>query len=645
MSADGPNPPAAAARRAPLSRLRTLKRSGLQGRGGQVRELLAELAALDEPLDLEAAGSLLSGAPQRGQLAAEGSFTACRIALLGSSTLDGLPPLLTATLLNDGVLPEIREAGFNQWLLEILSGAPHLKDLRPDVGALLLDDAAVLDTVTDPFDLDEVERRCAQFPGELGRWVGEFHRTLGGLAVLSTIPLSARRRDAVIDYRGKARLEAAWNRMNAAILDLAGDDGPTVVLSADGVAAHAGDGPFATDRMRLAAGHVYGPAFLRSYAAELARVVRARLGRAAKCLVLDLDNTLWGGVVGDDGVGALRIGGSYPGTAHSELQTLAKGLGRQGVMLAVCSKNEEATAREAIATHPEMVLGPDSFVAVSANWDPKPDNVRALAERLNIGADAMVFVDDNPVERGLMRELLPQVAVVELPKEPAGYAAAVAARGDFNLIRLTDEDRERTRLYRDRGRRAELRSGAEDLEGYLAALGSVLTVEPLGALNSDRIVQLFGKTNQFNLTGRRYPADEVAARTTDGTAGFHGVRLTDRFGDNGLIAALAVARDADGGWRIENFVLSCRVFARRVEETIVALLLRAAAADGAPAVRAGYAPTARNSAFAGFYPSLGFRPARAGAAGAAEFHHALRDLPAPSGSIRVLHEEEAFRAR
>ncbi|MFF3838335.1 HAD-IIIC family phosphatase [Streptomyces sp. NPDC001930] len=625
----------------PLQQLRALKRSGLAAGAAAVPGLLTQI---DDTLDLEAAGSLLSGARSREQLATTGLFREQRIALLGSCTLDPVPPLLTAVMLGHGLLPEIRLAGFDQWRLEILSGAPTLKDLQPRIVACLLDDNAVFAQIEDPLDIDAVEARCAAFPAELGEWTRTVQDVLGGLTVLCTVPLNPLRRDRVIDYPTKARLEAAWQRMNADVLDLAAQHPNTVVLSDAALAATAGT-TFGSDRMRHAAAHTYAPEFLHAYATELARVARADLGLAAKCLVLDLDNTLWGGVVGDDGITGLRLGGAYPGSAHQELQELARDLEKQGVMLAVASKNDDDIARETIATHPDMVLTPHSFVAVRANWDPKPDNVRDLAAELNIDPDAMVFVDDNPVERGLMRELLPQVTTVELPADPAGYAAAVAQRGDFNLLRLTSEDRERTQLYRERGRRAHLQNTAGSLQDYLTALDSQLTIEPAGPLNTPRIAQLFKKTNQFNLAGHRYSEEDMARHTAAGTTAFYTARLTDRFGDNGLIAAIALSRTDDASWSIDNFVLSCRVFSRNVEDAIVGLVLRSAREHSATAVLGTYARTAKNAKFAGFYPARGFLPAAADDAEPQSFRHDLTHITDLPPWIRVVNDEGAFHVR
>ncbi|WP_405853295.1 HAD-IIIC family phosphatase [Streptomyces sp. NBC_00090] len=595
-----------------LTELRALKRAGIADAADRVPGLLR---SLDDALDREAAGMLLGGRAVRAALASSGRYTPVALGLLAGSTVDPLPHLLTAALLAEGIQPETGTTGFNQWRFEILSGAPNLKELAPAVTACLLDDTAVFEKVADPLDAAEVEARCAALPAELDAWLTAFEGAPGGVAVLNTLPLSALRRDRYVDYATKARVEAAWHRMNAGILDLAARPN-VVVLATESLAERAGS-QAATDRMRHIGGHAWSQEFLDAYAREVARVVLARLGRARKCLVLDLDHTLWGGVVGDDGIPALKIGGSFPGSAHAELQSLAKDLSRQGVLLTVCSKNDDAVAREAVATHPDMVLGPDDLSGFRANWDPKPGNVAALAAELNIGTDSMVFVDDNPAERGLMEAQRPEVAVVALPDDPAGYASAVARAGWFNQFALTDEDRVRGSLYRARAQRDELRQTAVSVEDYLRELASEITVEEYGTLNGARITQLFGKTNQFNLTGIRYGADEVARRVETGQAAFFGVRATDAFGDNGLVGALALVRepaapdgdgDGDGGgdWTIENFVLSCRVFSRSIEHTVVGLVLRAARDAGAPGVRGRHVPTAKNGRFADFYPSLGF---------------------------------------
>jgi FkbH-like protein len=622
--------------KSPLGELRALRRGGF-GDMGRLRELLGQLR---DTLDLEVAGGLLTG-DERARLRDKGTLREQRVALLGSSTFSALPNLLTAMMVQRGILPELRLGGFNQWRFDALGSDAELRALKPRLVACLLDDQALFENVRDPLDFAAVEDACAAFPAQLGQWVDACQAGLGGSVVLCTLPLTPLRSDRVIDYRNKARLSAAFARMNAGILELAVNKPRTIVLDAASIANRAGV-TFADDRLRHTSAQVYAHDFLKAYAAELTRIALADLGLSRKCLVLDLDHTLWGGVVGDDGVAGLRLGGAYPGSAHQELQALARDLMAQGVMLTVCSKNDEDVAREAMTTHPEMLLKPEAFVAVSANWQPKPENVRAQLERLNIGADALVFMDDNPAERELMRRSLPQVETVELPKDPASYAALLATRGDFNLLEVTEEDRTRTTMYRAQVDRAELERSSENLEDYLLSLRSELTLQPLSPLNQARIVQLFAKTNQFNLTGVRFSEQEVVARAAEKSCAFIGARLTDRFGDNGLIAALAIGKEPDGCWSIENFVLSCRVFSRNVEEALIGLVLSAACARGVSAVHARFIETPKNKKFASFYPRLGF--CGFAADGVRSFIHPLQGLPSMPRWIQVKQDMGVFDA-
>ncbi len=611
-----------------LSEIQRRKRSGLARTADGLKPLLR---ALNDALDMDAAGALLRNA-QSQLIGVDGGFREQRIMLLGSSTLHMLPNILTTSLLGEGIVSKIRLSGYNGWHLEILDGASELKDFGPRIVACLLDDQAVFEGIANPLDLAEVEAHCAAFLQQLAHWVDTCQRAFSGLLVLCTLPLGSLRRDRLIDYRSKARLEAAWHHMNAAILGLAITRPYTIVLSANGLATHARE-VFAADRMRHTAGQVFAPDFLRAYAAELTRVARADLGLTRKCLALDLDNTLWGGIVGDEGVGALQLGGPYPASAFKELQVLARDLMGQGVILTVCSKNDADAAHEALEKHPEMVLRLDSFVAITANWEPKSDNLRAQAARLNLSEEAIVFVDDNPAERELVQRLAPLVETVDLPAEPASFASYLAGRGDFNLLELTEEDRKRTAQYQAEAKYAEIEHSTSNLEEYLESLDSRLDVEPVGPLNIKRIVQLFAKTNQFNLTGLRYGEAEITSAREREAGAFFGMRLVDRFSDHGLIAALALAKEPSGAWIIKNFVLSCRVFSRRIEDVIVGLVLRAAQARGVPAVLAPFVETPKNQKFSGFYPSQGF--VRAQGDSSPSYRHDLRWLTELPGWVRI----------
>lgn len=342
------------------------------------------------------------------------------------------------------------------------------------------------------------------------------------------------------------------------------------------------------------------------YVRSMAQVVAALMGRSAKCVVVDLDNTLWGGVVGDDGVEGLHIGeGDAVAESHKAFQSYLRDLRERGVLLAVCSKNEEANALAPFDALPEMVLRRSDFAAFLANWTPKSVNIREIARQLNIGLDSIVFVDDNPAEREEVRRAIPEVRVVELPEEPAEFPLALDATGWFEAVTLSDEDRARARLYQENAEREAVKGEASDYEGYLESLDQVAVVSAFDDTHMERITQLTNKTNQFNLTTRRMTRSELEAyRGRPGWLGLY-IRLADRFGDNGLISVAAGHLDGQE-FLIDLWLMSCRVFGRGVEQLMANEIMERAAELGAVSVRGTYLPTEKNGLVRDLLPSLGF---------------------------------------
>jgi FkbH-like protein len=353
--------------------------------------------------------------------------------------------------------------------------------------------------------------------------------------------------------------------------------------------------------------HEVHPCAAEMYGEQVARLVAAGRGRSAKCLVLDLDNTLWGGVVGDDGLNGIVLGqGSGQGEAFVEFQRYVKGLSLRGVILAVCSKNDRENALEPFERHPEMVLRTKDIACFVANWTDKAANLRSIAKQLNIGLDALVFVDDNPSERELIRRELPMVAVPEMPEDPAAYAATLAAAGYFEGLRTTEEDHSRCKLYQTNAQRDQLRETATDIGSYLESLHMTMTATPFDSLGLTRITQLINKTNQFNLTTQRMTEAEVAARMSDPKMVTLQVRLADRFGDNGTIAVLMARMCPSKEAMIETWLMSCRVLGRKVEEACLNVLAEICAARGMKRLIGAYRPTEKNSMVREMYSALGF---------------------------------------
>jgi FkbH-like protein len=350
----------------------------------------------------------------------------------------------------------------------------------------------------------------------------------------------------------------------------------------------------------------FADAFVPLYAEHVARVIGALRGKSRKCLVLDLDNTLWGGVIGDDGLEGVRIAQGDPvGEAFLSVQGLALELRQRGIVLAVASKNNDETARTPFRQHPEMLLREDHIAVFQANWTDKASNIKAIADALSFGLDALVFLDDNPMERDLVRRTLPQVAVPELPDDPALYARVLAAAGYFEALGFSHEDRQRADFYRDNARRLKLQEQATDIDAYLVSLDMVITFRPFDATGRARIAQLINKSNQFNLTTRRYTEAEIAALECDPACFTLQVRLTDTFGDNGMICVV-ICRERANAWEIDTWLMSCRVLGRGVEDMVLRELLHHAQRRGISRLTGIYRPTERNGMVRDHYAKLGF---------------------------------------
>jgi len=340
-----------------------------------------------------------------------------------------------------------------------------------------------------------------------------------------------------------------------------------------------------------------------SLAAHLVRTLRGVIRPSAKCLVLDLDDTLWGGAIGDEGIEGIALGDDHPGAAFKRFQRAILGLRDRGLLLAVCSANDEAVALGALSSHPEMLVSPSDFACMRINWSPKSENLREIAAELNIGLDALVFFDDNPVVRAEVRAQVPDVRVIEVPDDPALYVHALASIPELDSPALTSEDRIRARSYQAEAGRRSAMVKAASMEEFLESLEMKVEIGRLDARTAGRIGQLFAKTNQFNLTTRR--RTQGALELMAQNAGVFWLRLEDRYGDMGIISTATLQRDGDDAV-IESLILSCRAANRGIERTMVAHLAGEARALGCSTLVGEYAPTQRNHVVADLYTRLGF---------------------------------------
>lgn len=348
------------------------------------------------------------------------------------------------------------------------------------------------------------------------------------------------------------------------------------------------------------------PECLVPYGHSVASLIRAIRGRSKKVLALDLDNTLWGGIIGDVGVEGIQLGeGSGVGESFLEFQRYAKALYDRGVVLAVCSKNDETRAREPFEKRPDMAIPLDHIACFVANWEDKPSNLRRISEALGLGLDSFVFVDDNPAERALVRRTLPEVAVPDLPEDPAGYVPAVASYRYFETVSFTQEDAQRSQYYKQNAECRVLAEGTSDLSAFLESLEMTARVEPVTPANRMRVTQLVNKTNQFNLTTRRYAIAEIERIAGSRDWSTCTLSLRDRLGDNGLISVLFFEQEGPL-LEIDTWLMSCRVLQRGVEEFALNEAVRIARERRCEGLVGRYVPTARNGMVRDHYKRLGF---------------------------------------
>ena len=408
--------------------------------------------------------------------------------------------------------------------------------------------------------------------------------------------------------------EIALKAANARLIEAFKDDPRVQVCDLDALASYFGTVNAVSPEMMAMARVPFSEGFLSLLARKLVSHLKVRAGLIRKCLVLDCDNTLWGGIIGEDGLDGITLGPDWPGREFVEFHLAILELYEQGVILAINSKNNEAEVLRVLREHPHSVLREEHFAAICANWEPKPENMKAIARQLNIGLDSLVFADDNPVERELIRQTLPEVAVIELPHNPALYARALRQTGYFAAASLTEEDKQRGRMYAAQRRRTELEKTALNLTDFLASLEMVCTIRPAQAQDIKRIAQMTQRTNQFNLTTRRYTEADIGRMLNDPGWSIVVLGLKDKFGDNGTVGLALVAHEAKGR-RIDTFLMSCRVIGRQAEEALVDYICCRAVEAGAVQMLAEFIPTAKNAPAADFWDRMRFT--RLGQSGAA----------------------------
>ena len=530
-----------------------------------------------------------------------------RIAVLCGSTVDDIKNILELFLLDAGIRPQFYQSEYNKFYEDAVFGNAELDEFQPDIIIVFTSMVNIIERPALGDGYDEVKEKLRMEMGRFTRiWEELTKKFPAAVIIQNNMDLSYETGLGSLDAAEHYGLTRFIESLNRDFADYAVSHENFFLHDLHGLAARIGllkwHDRFQYYAYKLAMSYDVIP----EVSLGLAKIIKGFLGKNKKCLVLDLDNTLWGGIIGDDGMEHIEIGHETPtAEAYTAFQEYVLKLKERGVILAVCSKNEEDIAKSGF-NHPDSVLHVEDFVSFHANWKPKNINLRIIAEEINIGTDSLVFIDDNPAERQLVRDTMPEVAVPEVdPVDVFSYIRAIEGAGFFEPVTISEDDRKRNESYRGNIQRRSLEESMQTYDDFLQSLEMEAEIDDFRSVYYDRIAQLTNKSNQFNLTTRRYTRADIEQMANDQHYITLYGRLRDKFGDNGLISVV-IGEKIDDSLHIRLWLMSCRVLKRGMEQMMLDALAARAAADGCKELIGYYYKTAKNKMVSDLYAVFGF---------------------------------------
>jgi FkbH-like protein len=548
---------------------------------------------------------------QFDKLAPRLSLVPHRLAILRSFTVEPVAPLLRAAAFHAGIDLTIQLSDFNAYMQEAIDPGSRLYSFSPQTVILAIqtrDLVPFLWNVSPGASSEYLRTQADQAVSTLHQLVETLRRNTQANLIIHNFEQPASTCTGLLDSSLEVGQRSAITQINSMLHTLAREHSGVYVLDFNQLVARHGYYAWHDERKWLTVRLPIASQHLIDQAKEWLRFLHPLTGRIAKVLVVDLDDTLWKGVIGEDGLEGIRLGVEYPGAAFQEVQRALLDLHARGILLAICSKNNPDDAMEAIEKHPGMLLRPSHFAAVRINWQDKSQNLREIAAELNLGTDALAFLDDNPLERQQVRDDLPEVTVIDLPNDPTEFARSVRECPVFERLSLSQEDQQRGTIYRAQRGRQELERNVPSRADFCRSLQQEAEIVPMEKATLPRIAQLIGKTNQFNLTTRRYTEQQLLEMCGLPDWNCFSIAVRDRFGDNGLVG-VAITQMKRGSDRpvceIDTFILSCRVIGRMIETAFFWFLADYALSRGARYLQGWFLPTRKNIPAQDFYPTHG----------------------------------------
>jgi len=533
-----------------------------------------------------------------------------RIALLSSYTINGLKEIIHVKCAEHGILASIYEGPYNQYSQEILNVNSNFYKFKPDMVFLIIDSRNIFEELYHfPYSksINQKKSFVTEKISEINYLVDFFTKQCNSTMILSNLNISTDSSSSISEQKLDYSLCDMIQEFNSILnLNYKNSEHVAILDFNSFVSKHGEDNIF--DPRQYFFGDIrISMNFLPYYGEEIMKFVISFLGLTKKCLVLDLDNTLWGGIVGEDGFNGIKLGPEPPGNAFIEFQKTILSLHQRGIILAINSKNNFDDAMQIIKEHPYMILNEKHFSSIRINWNDKVSNIKQIVEELNIGLDSIVFLDDDKVNQEFVKTMLPDVFVPELPEDPSMYSKYLQNLIQFSTLKITNEDKQRGKMYTEQKIRNELKVSSPDLATFLKKLNLKISIKKVDAFSLPRVSQLILKTNQFNLTTKRYQESEINLMINDPNFFISYVNVKDKFGDNGITGVFIIKKESKKIWIIDTFLLSCRVMGRDIEKGMFVYIVNEARKQNIDQIKSKFIPTQKNKPIEDFLPNCNFK--------------------------------------
>jgi FkbH-like protein len=533
-----------------------------------------------------------------------------KLAFLSSFTINGLAETLQVKSAEKSIDCKIYVGSYNQYNQEILDKNSGLYKFFPDITFLILDIRNILgDIFYFPYSIHVSKRRdlINEKANEIVTLAKTFVNNSKSKLVITNFVQPAYSSYGIAESKIEYGFHEMINDLNTKLIQEFCNMDSVYLYDFNSFVSLHGEKNVVNFQQFFVGDIRISLDYIPYLANDLMAYIIATLGLSKKCIVLDLDNTLWGGIVGEDGFDGIKLGPQPPGNAYMEFQRNLLALFQRGILLAINSKNNPEDALKVIREHPYMILREENFASMKINWNDKVSNMKEIATELNIGLDSMVFFDDDPLNREYIEINLPQVNTVNLSSDPSLYSQILQEINEFSILKITNEDTTRGQMYHQQLQRKELEQTSPNLGDFLAQLGIHVLIKKTNNFTIPRISQLTLKTNQFNLTTRRYQEEDIRKFLQDDKMLVGCAQVEDKFGDNGITGVFIVKKEKPTEWLLDTFLLSCRVMGREVEKGILNFILDTAKKNGVQKIKAQFIPTQKNKPSESFLPNCGFK--------------------------------------